>query len=44
MKAFDILTVSVSSTGGGTADRTKPTLSIGSPTTGSTYFDDAVDD
>jgi hypothetical protein len=35
-EGFDILTVSVSSTGG-TADTTKPTVSIGTPTTGSTY-------
>jgi hypothetical protein len=37
-EGVDILTVSVSSTGGGTADTTKPTLSIGTPTTGSTYL------
>jgi len=37
-EGVDILTVSVSSTGGGTADRTKPTLSISTPTTGSTYL------
>ena len=36
-EGVDILTVSVSSTGGGTADTTKPTLSIGTPTTGPTY-------
>jgi hypothetical protein len=34
-EGFDILTVSVSSTG--PADKTKPTVSITSPTTGSTY-------